>query len=362
MYHGTRPSDENLAKIAEAFASRIEGSDAAGISLELRSLYWISDVAALLTEHIGVEAVNEAIGRLHRYAEEAYHAIDALFPVEDRAADLAVLVDMGVGSRTAEPLLSVLIEHEPDDEWREDLRYTGMERVRRVLSLNLNLHLAEEDTLLQDDRGTFTRETGSGTSSEAQAHHRRSLELEVRRKSAEALAEAERAARLEPLAPAYHFRVGSLKTNLGFWRQETALIDEGLDALWLAVALDPGWIVPWTEIGSTLHRTGRSPEAVLHLLNVKPECGPLDADYHSTLGAAYWGSGDLPRAPAAFETSLELDPEETSALLPASEIALLTGDHEKHRQLPPEGQAFRSLKGHAANLGNAPGIRSRHTG
>ena len=331
MYRGTRPSDENLAKIAEVLASRIEGSDAAGISLELRSLYWVSDVAALLTEHIGVEAVDEAIGRLHRYAEGAYHAIDDLLPIEDRAADLAALADMGVGSRVAEPLLLVLIEHEPDDEWREDLRYTGMDRILRVLSVNLSLHLAEEDTLLQDDGGR-PLEDRSGTRSPAQAHHHRSLELEVRRKSAEALAEAERAARLEPLAPAYHFRVGSLKTNSGFWRQETTLIDEGLDALWLAVALDPGWIAPWTEIGSTLHRTGRSPEAASHLLNVKPECGPLDAEYHSTLGAAYWGSGDLPRALAAFEASLELDPEETSALLAASEIALLTGDHEKHRR------------------------------
>ncbi len=35
---------------------------------------------------------------------------------------------------------------------------------------------------------------------------------------------------------------------------------------------------------------------------------------------------------AAFEASLELDPEETSALLSASEIALLIGDHEKHRR------------------------------
>ena len=159
------------------------------------------------------------------------------------------------------------------------------------------------------------------------------------------LAEAERAARLEPLAPAYHFRVGSLKTNFGFWRQETALIDEGLDTLWLAVALDPGWIVPWTEIGSTLHRTGRSPEAVSHLLNVRTECGPLDADYHSTLGAAYWGSGDLPRALAAFETSLELDPEETSALLPASKIVLLTGDYEKHRQYLRRARHFGADEG-----------------
>ena len=344
MYHGIRPSNENLARIAETLASRTEGSNAAGISLELRALYWLSDMAALLTEHIGVEAVDEAIGRLRRYAEETYGAIDDRLLGEDRAANLAVLADLGAGARIAEPLLSALIENEPDEEWRDDLRYTGMDRVRRVLSVNLSVHIGEVDVLLQGTEGG-PYEDGAVINSEAHGHYRRSQQFEVRGKSAEALNEAERAARLEPLAPAYQFRLGSLKTNLGFWRQETALIDEGLDALWLAVALDPTWMAPWTEIGSTLHHTGRSAEAVAHLLNVKPECGPLDADYYSTLGAAYWKSGDLPRALSAFETSLELDPEETSSLLPASEIALLTGDHKKHSRYFRRAQHFGADEG-----------------
>ena len=331
MYHGTRPSDDNLTKIADTLAGRIEGSSAAAISLELRALYWISDVAALLTEHIGAEAVEEAIGRLRRYAGETYHTIDDLPPDPERLEYLTVLADMGVESRIAEPLLSALIEHEPDDEWREDLRYTGMNRVRRVLSVNLSLHIAEEEALLRETGGR-PLEGGGEINFEALAHHRRSLELQVRGKSDEALAEAEWAARLEPLAPAYQFRLGSLKTHLGFWRQDSTLTYDGLDALWLAVALDPAWLAPWTEIGATLDRAGRSSEAVSHLLNVKPECAPLDAEYHSTLGAAYWKLGDLPRALAAFEASLELDPEETSSWLPASELALLTGDHEKHRR------------------------------
>ena len=344
MYRGVRPSNDNLAKIAETLASRTGGSNSAGISLELRALYWLSDMAALLTEHIGVEAVDESVGRLRRYAEEAYGAIDDRLLGEDCAANLAVLADLGAGARIAEPLLTALIENEPDEEWREDLRYTGMDRAQRVLSVNLSVHIGEVDVLLQGTEGG-PHEDRAVINSEAHGHYRRSQQFEVRGKSAEALNEAERAARLEPLAPAYQFRLGSLKTNLGFWRQETALIDEGLEALWLAVALDPGWIAPWTEIGLTLDHTGRSAEAVAHLRNVKPECGPLDADYHSTLGAAYWKSGDLPRALAAFEASLELDPEETSALLAASEIALLTGDHEKHRRYFRRAQHFGADEG-----------------
>ena len=64
----------------------------------------------------------------------------------------------------------------------------------------------------------------------------------------------------------------------------------------------------------TLLRTDRPEEAVAHLRNVKLECGPLDSHYHSALGAAYWKLDKLPEALEGFEASLELDPEETSAL------------------------------------------------
>ena len=344
MYHGARPSDDNLARIAETLADRIEGSTAANISLELRSLYWISDVATLLGEHIGVDAVSEVIGRLHRYAEETYRTINDQLPDENRADDLAVLADLGVGARLAEPLLSALIEQEPDDEWKEDLRSTGLGKMQRILSVNLGAHLSAVATQLVETEGRPLEDLHVNNS-RARAHYLRSLELQVRGESDEALAEAARAARLEPLAPSYQFRLGCLKTRPSVWGEENALVDEGLDALWLAAALDPGWIAPWTEIGATLHHTGRSADAVAHLRNVKPERGPLDAEYHSTLGAAYWKSGDLPQALTAFEEALALDPEETSALLAASELSLLMGDHDKHRRYLRRAQHFGADEG-----------------
>ena len=344
MYKGARPTDDNLAKTAEVMASKTEGSMTSDVALELRALYWVSDVAALLSEHIGSQAVDDAIGRLRRYAESTYRAIDDQLPAENRAEDLTVLADWGVGSRLAEPLLSALIEQEPDDEWREDLRPAGMDWIRRVISANLGVHLVEVDDLIQKTKGRLL-EDWDVSNPEAYAHYRRSLELQLQGRLHEALAEVEIAARLDPLDPANHFTLGSVKTGIGIGRGDTALINEGLSALWIAVTLGPTWILPWTEIGSTLHHTGRSVEAVEHLRNVKPECGPLDAHYHSALGAAYWKLGQLPEALAAFEASLELDREETSALLAASEIALLIGDHEKHRRY------FRRAKHFAADEG-----------
>ena len=339
MYHGARPSNDNLVKIAESLADKIEGSTTSGITLELRAVYWISDVASLLAEHIGAEAVDEAIGRLHRYAEATYRIIEDQFPAEDRAANLIVLADLGVGARLANPLLTALIEQEPDDEWQEDLRSTGIDWVRRVLSANLRAHLAEVDDLIQKTDGGLL-EDWDVSKAEAYAHYRRSLELQMQGKLHEALAEVETATRLDPLDPANHFTLGSVKAGIGIGRDDAALVNQGLEALWLAVALAPKWILPWTEIGMTLLHTGRPEEAVAHLRNIKPECGPFDSGYYSTLGAAYWKLDRLFEALEAFEAALELDPEETAGLVAASEIALLIGDAEKHRRYSRRAHHF----------------------
>ena len=331
MYHGARPSDDNLEKTAQVLADNIEGSNPSGIALELRALYWISDVAGLLEEHIGAEAGDVAIGRLRLYAGETYHIIEGQFPAEERAANLTILADLGVGARLAEPLLAALIEQETDDEWREDLRSTGFAWVRRVLSVNLQVHLDEVDDPIDMTDGRLLEDWDVGNP-EAYAHYRRSQELQVQGKLHEALVEVEKAARLDPLDPANRFTLGSVKTGIGMWNDDTALVNEGLNALRLAVKLDPKWIVPWTEIGMTLLHTGRPEEAVAHLRNMKPECGPLDSHYYSALGTAYWKLHRLSEALEAFEAALELDPEETSTWVAASELALLTGDADKRRR------------------------------
>ncbi len=257
---------------------------------------------------------------------------------------LTVVADWGVGSRLAEPLLTVHIEREPDDEWREDPRPFGMDWIRRILSVNLGVHLVEVDGLIQKTEGRLL-EDWDVSNPDAYAHYRRSQELQMQGRLHEARAEVEIAAWLDPLDSANHFTLGSVKTGIGIGRCDTALINEGLSVLWLAATLDPTWILPWTQIGSTLYHTGRSMEAVEHLRYVNPERGPLESRYHTLLGAACWKQGQLPEALEAFETSLELDPEEISALLTASEIALLMGDHKKHRRYLRRARHFGADEG-----------------
>ena len=331
MYQGARPSDDNIVKIGGQLGGRGGVPDAQTLVRDLRALYWISDVADLLAERIGDQAVATALGRLRRYAAEAHQMIDRHLPDEERSAALPGLVEMGVNCRHAKPLLSALIDQESDPEWREDLSATGMGWIRRVLAVNLRIHQAEEAELIEKTEGRLL-EDWDISNPDAYAHYQLSMELQMQGRLDEALAEVMTAARLDPLDPANHFTIGSVKGGLGAQRGDMAMINEGIEACWLAVTLDPNWILPWTEIGLINLRVGNAAEAVKHLLAVRPDCGPLDARYHSTLGTAYWRLGQPIEALAAFEAALQLDPEDLSDLRAASEIALETGDSNKYRR------------------------------
>ena len=71
----------------------------------------------------------------------------------------------------------------------------------------------------------------------------------------------------------------------------------------------------------------------------------MDSYYYKTLGGAHWRLDELHEALAAYEASLQLDPEETSTLMAASEIALLMGDRKKHRRYLRKAKHFGADEG-----------------
>ena len=109
MYRGVRPSDDNIVKLGEQLGGRGRLPDTPSLVRELRALYWVSDVADLLAEHVGAEAVDAAIGRLHRYAEATHHMISRQVPDDEASNTLIALAEMGINCPHAKPLLSALI-------------------------------------------------------------------------------------------------------------------------------------------------------------------------------------------------------------------------------------------------------------
>ena len=335
VYRGARPSDENLAKIGRALASNGDPLECELIVRDLRRLYWISEIAEILGEHIGTEAVEDIVVRLRRYVSRACLTIDDESVANPRTSDLEELATVGAYAPLAQPLLVALAKSESDDEWKDDLMAAGSDWVRRVLGVNRQVHRAEVDALIQDTDGRIL-ESWDVRDPRAYEHYQRYMELQMQGKLDEALAELARAIELDPLDPANHFTLGSTKGQIGIRNGDEALVNEGLGACWIAVTLDPNWIVPWTEIGWILVETGRAREALEHLRAVSPECGPLDSHYYAALGVVLRELGDFTASLTAFESSLKLNPNDTGVAVAAAGASVLADDKIKfnrHRKV-----------------------------
>ena len=322
VYRGTRPTDEHILEIGRTLTADGDIDERNRVVRELRRLHWVSDIAEILDRYIGREAVAGIADRLYRYAAQAYQAIDYETVGGAGLADLATL---GARSPYAEPLLTSLAAHESDEEWKHDLMAAGSDWVSRVLGVNLQVHRAEVDALIQETDGRVL-ENWDVRNPRAYEHYQRSMELQMQGKVDEALAEVAKAIELDPLDPANHFTLGSVKGHIGARKGDEALVKEGLEACWIAVTLDPKWILPWTEIGWILVDTGKGREAVEHLRAVSPECGPLDARYYAALGVALRELGDFAGSLTAFESSLKLNPNDTSVAVAAAGAALLADE------------------------------------
>ena len=328
MYLGARPSNKNLAKIAIALASEDEPSQADRIARELTVLYWTSDVAVVLDGVIGPEAVNDLTEHLRRYVPLLHGVIESGGAGGESSDVLSEIVTFGAHAPSSEQLLTTLASYEEDSEWREDILGAASDWTRRVLTVNLRVHRVEEDALIQETEGQILQKWDVGNP-KAYAHYQRSMELQVQGKLHEAISEVAKAVELDPLDPANHFTLGSVKGGIGVRKGDEALVNEGIQACWMAVALDPSWVLPWAEIGWILLQSGRPQEALDHLRNIRSECRSLDSRYYTALAAALREMGQFAESLRAFESSLELDPDDPNLATAAAEAALLAGNREK---------------------------------
>ena len=330
LYGGARPTDEHLAGIASALTPDGEADERDRLLRELRKLYWVSDVAEVLSGFIGTDAMDEIIGRLHRYASRLYAVIDERIDAAVKPDVLGSLAAVGSHSEFSKGLLEALIPDEPDEEWQKDLRAAASNWTRRVLAVNLGVHRAEEDALIRDTDGRVLPDWDV-SNPEAYSHYQRFGELQLQGRIHEAIAELEMAVKLDPLDPANHFTLGSYKGGIGAKQGNAALVQEGLEACWIAATLDKSWVLPWAEIGFILLQSERPGEAVDHLRAVPPERRPLDTRYYSALGAALRDTGRFGESLDAFEACLELNPEDPAIVVAAAVAASLAGDKVKSR-------------------------------
>ena len=330
LYDGARPTDEHLAGIASALAPDGGADERDRLLRELRKLYWVSDVSEVLGGFIGMDAMDEIISRLHRYASRLYSVIDERMDAAVKPDVLGSLAAVGAHSEFSKGLLEALIPDEPDEDWQEDLRAAASNWTRRVLAVNLDVHRAEEDALIRNTDGRVLQDWDV-SNPEAYFHYQRFGDLQLQGRIHEAMAELEMAVKLDPFDPANQFTLGSYKGGIGAKQGNVALVQEGLEACWVAATLDKNWVLPWAEIGFILLQSGRPGDAVAHLKAVPPERRPLDTRYYSALGAALRDTGRFVESLEAFQACLELNPDDPVVVAAAALVAALAGDKAKSR-------------------------------
>ena len=328
MYNGVRPNDENLRRIATALSQNDGGSEPSQVLQELRRLYWVSDLVKILEELIGPEDVADLLSHLRRYTSQLCGIIEGESVDGSRPSYLTDLSNFGAHSRFSEPLLTALAGIETDGEWKEDILAAGTDWGRRVLMVNLQVSQDETTELIENTDGEILARWDV-SNPEAFAHYQRSMELQWKGRFHEALAEVTRAVELDPLDPANQFTLGSAKGTLGARLGDQAMVEEALEACWLACTLDPEWILPWAEVGWILLLTGRPREAVNHLKNVSSERAPLDSRYYTALGVALQELEEYEESLSAFESSLELDPHDANTVQFAAISASLGGNSSR---------------------------------
>ena len=328
VYRGSRPSSKNLRNIARVLAKEGEPHERTRILRDLRWLYWASDVAVALGEYIGTEAVTEIVQRLRSYATFVYSYIEDHIDAGVRPAALADILALGAGSRFSETLLTGLANNELDNEWKEDILAAGSGWMRRVLANNYQVYRAEVDALVQKTDGGLLRDWDV-SNPEAYAHYQRSMELQMQGRMPEALAEVARAIELDPLDPANHFTLGSVKGGMGAKNGDAAMVNEGLEECWLAAELDPKWILPWTEIGWILFLASREKEAVEHLSGIGPERGSPDWYYYTALGLSLRQMERFAESLETLETALKLNPDNPPVVVATAVTALLAENKAK---------------------------------
>ena len=337
LYKGARPSDGNIVKIASALTHGDKSASRGALANEIRRFYWFADVAELAIGLIGKDAAEDITRRVCQYAAWTNSILE---DVKRRAGSdgessayifASRLLLGGTSTKESEVFLEVLERNETDAEWKLDLKAAAGDWLRRIVSVGMDVYNEEVDDLIASSGGRLL-DDWDVSSPQAYAIYQRSMEFAMRGEFREAIAEVEKAAKLDPNDPANHFSLGSALAGIGNMMGDESVMNRAMDECWLAVRLDPNWILPWTEIGWIHILNGRHREARDHLLNVRDDCGPLNLRYWQVLGMAHLELGEMDEALAAFESGLALEPNDKGALVGAFRAASALGDAKRRRK------------------------------
>ena len=146
---------------------------------------------------VGAESVSELLGHLHRYALQTYRIAGGEAAESNDGSDYLDLVLLGVHSQRAPTLLAALSSMEDDEAWRVDLLAATADWAGRILGVNLQIHQAEVEDLIQRTGGSIL-EHWEVRNPRAYEHYQRSERLQAQGRLDDAIAEVAKAVGTRP--------------------------------------------------------------------------------------------------------------------------------------------------------------------
>ncbi len=361
----SRPTEENIAVLAEEFADRIEGSSAKVIAQQLRRHYALHDLAARLATRIGWEEMEALGARLFRYTRLVH---GCLSPAALVRVDPVSLFLLGTRYEAVHVLLEQLWEEEPSRLWQTDIRAACEPWLPRLHSVARDL----SDQYVRDAAAAIAARaemSGRGADAAKMAEMAELLapalaqidtSMPMRRADVEkfpysvvipaddaqkaanrvsqarqcvayedyegAVAHARRAVDLQPNDAEAHYTLGCCFNHVQHY-------DEAINECWIAATLRPHWEPPILEIGIIYGKMQRFRDACDLYARYESELASLSPVLLFEWGAAHMRLREVERARDKFERVLAVVPEHAYALDACARCYFLLGDPARGQEL-----------------------------
>lgn len=329
----SRPSDENLVRIAQALGPGLR-QDPTELLGSLRRLYLLQALAEKLEPVIGREMIEFFGQSMNVIVNELLDLHRSAFPEPgdeswtnrpeklERAVGLAMsTITLGSSSPYARLFLETMAEGIEDFEWN---------LAARAVSLDWSIYL--ETQRIRDGSSSIAGENpdqSGGYDAVQDALTEESVKtidalfrwdlIGALRHMARGLQVSEAALETSPGDAWLHFHVGSV---VGKFKDP----DRGIAECWNAAGLEPNWELPLVEIGIILVNAGRVEEARAHMEDIYQRRSEPTWHLLYTLGETRERCDDYEAAVDAYEQGLAMNPSHAVMMDRAAHCAFTFGD------------------------------------
>ena len=350
-----RPRDDALHELASILVNHLQGSQATTIEGDLRRLYLLDDITELLAEYVGNDLVSQCLERLHKYVGYSYDYLMASALAGQAPDSIGSILLLGTSSPASRPVLGALVRKEGDEVWGRELQSANLPWQMRITLDTMEALTSDYEQnrwLLGDHAKDAFGQHFDKYGDEVRRALDEGMLLLQEGKLFESDAVLAKITELDPSDAKLHELVGISKKDFGHRLGNREILEEALEALWLAATLDNTGLQSWTSIGHTLTMLNRNKEAIAHMESVDPDRGELDVKYYIVLSIAYKVQGDFNKSLSLLESAMELNPSDPEPPHLAAQVAALSGNKSTTRRYARQARRLGMPEAELAMLQN----------